>query len=88
MAETSALSQIFKANGALADAIHGFSERKEQLEMALAIEDAIKNNKQLIAEAGTGTGKTFAYLVPALLSGGKVIRISYLTATCPMCAML
>jgi ATP-dependent DNA helicase DinG len=73
MAETSALSQIFKANGALADAIHGFSERKEQLEMALAIEDAIKNNKQLIAEAGTGTGKTFAYLVPALLSGGKVI---------------
>ncbi len=73
MAETSALSQIFKANGALADAIQGFSERKEQLEMALAIEDAIKNNKQLIAEAGTGTGKTFAYLVPALLSGGKVI---------------
>jgi ATP-dependent DNA helicase DinG len=73
MAETSALSQIFKANGALADAIHGFSERKEQLEMALAIESAIKNNKQLIAEAGTGTGKTFAYLVPALLSGGKVI---------------
>jgi ATP-dependent DNA helicase DinG len=73
MAETSALPQIFTANGALADAIHGFSERKEQLEMALAIEDAIKNNKQLIAEAGTGTGKTFAYLVPALLSGGKVI---------------
>ncbi len=44
---------------------NGFSERKEQLEMALAIEDAIQNNKQLIAEAGTGTGKTFAYLVPA-----------------------
>lgn len=73
MAETSTLPQIFKANGALADAIQGFSERKEQLEMALAIEDAIKNNMQLIAEAGTGTGKTFAYLVPALLSGGKVI---------------
>ncbi len=73
MAETSALSQIFKENGALAGAIQGFSERKEQLEMALAIESAIKNNKQLIAEAGTGTGKTFAYLVPALLSGGKVI---------------
>jgi ATP-dependent DNA helicase DinG len=73
MLEISVLPQIFKANGALADAIQGFSERKEQLEMALAIEDAIKNNKQLIAEAGTGTGKTFAYLVPALLSGGKVI---------------
>ncbi len=73
MSETSVLSQIFKANGALADAIQGYSERKEQLEMALAIENAIQNNKQLIAEAGTGTGKTFAYLVPALLSGGKVI---------------
>ena len=41
--------------------------------MALAIETAIQENKQLVAEAGTGTGKTFAYLVPALLSGGKVI---------------
>ena len=41
--------------------------------MALAIESAIQGNKQLVAEAGTGTGKTFAYLVPALLSGGKVI---------------
>ena len=41
--------------------------------MALEIEIAIKQNKQLVAEAGTGTGKTFAYLVPALLSGGKVI---------------
>ena len=69
----SQLSQIFKSNGALAEAIEGFSERAQQLEMALAIESAIKNNKQLIAEAGTGTGKTFAYLVPALLSGGKVI---------------
>ncbi len=47
--------------------------RTQQLEMALAIEDAIKHSKQLIAEAGTGTGKTFAYLIPALLSGGKVI---------------
>ncbi len=73
MSQNSSLNLIFSANGALADAIKGYSERKEQLEMALAIEDAIKNNKQLIAEAGTGTGKTFAYLVPALLSGGKVI---------------
>ncbi len=73
MSETSQLVQIFKANGALAEAIEGFSERTQQLEMALAIESAIKDNKQLVAEAGTGTGKTFAYLVPALLSGGKVI---------------
>jgi ATP-dependent DNA helicase DinG len=41
--------------------------------MAGRIEAAIKGNKALVAEAGTGTGKTFAYLVPALLSGGKVI---------------
>jgi ATP-dependent DNA helicase DinG len=73
MSEHSTLSQIFKSGGALAQAIQGFSERAQQLEMALAIESAIKENKQLIAEAGTGTGKTFAYLVPALLSGGKVI---------------
>jgi ATP-dependent DNA helicase DinG len=73
MSEHYTLSQIFKSGGALAQAIQGFSERSQQLEMALAIADAIKENKQLIAEAGTGTGKTFAYLVPALLSGGKVI---------------
>ncbi len=73
MSENSQLTQIFKQDGALAAAIAGFSERAQQLEMALAIEAAIKGNKQLVAEAGTGTGKTFAYLVPALLSGGKVI---------------
>ena len=70
---SSNLGQIFQSDGALAEAIEGFSERAQQLEMALAIESAIKDNKQLVAEAGTGTGKTFAYLVPALLSGGKVI---------------
>ena len=73
MSENSQLTQIFKQDGALTVAIEGFSEREQQLEMALAIEAAIKGNKQLVAEAGTGTGKTFAYLVPALLSGGKVI---------------
>ncbi len=73
MSESSQLTQIFKQDGALAAAIAGFSERGQQLEMALAIEAAIKGSKQLVAEAGTGTGKTFAYLVPALLSGGKVI---------------
>src|SRR5688572_28301526 len=41
--------------------------------MAQAVAAAIENNSVLVAEAGTGTGKTFAYLVPALLSGGKVI---------------
>lgn len=73
MSEQSKLHAVFKSDGALAQAIQGFSERSQQLEMALAIESAIQQNKQLVAEAGTGTGKTFAYLVPALLSGGKVI---------------
>ncbi len=73
MSEQSKLHEVFKSDGALAQAIQGFSERSQQLEMALAIESAIQQNKQLVAEAGTGTGKTFAYLVPALLSGGKVI---------------
>ena len=73
MSEQSKLHEVFKSGGALAQAIQGFSERSQQLEMALAIESAIQQNKQLVAEAGTGTGKTFAYLVPALLSGGKVI---------------
>lgn len=67
------LNKVFAADGPLAQTIAGYKTRQQQLEMALAIEQAIKNNQQLIAEAGTGTGKTFAYLVPALLSGGKVI---------------
>jgi len=73
MSAHSKLSQIFTQGGALSQEIQGFSERTQQLEMALAIQEAIEHNQQLIAEAGTGTGKTFAYLVPALLSGGKVI---------------
>ena len=67
------LTEVFSDGGALSTAIAGYNPRQQQLEMAIAIEDAIANNTQLVAEAGTGTGKTFAYLVPALLSGGKVI---------------
>ena len=67
------LAHIFSDSGALSETIPQFKTRTQQLEMALAIELAIKNNQQLVVEAGTGTGKTFAYLVPALLSGGKVI---------------
>ncbi len=71
--QNTTLIEIFAPKGPLASAIEGYKERTEQLRMAQAIADAITANKQLIAEAGTGTGKTFAYLVPALLSGGKVI---------------
>ncbi len=72
MSESNIL-QVFEKDGLLASHIDGYHARTQQLEMALAIADAIAHNKQLVAEAGTGTGKTFAYLVPALLTGGKVI---------------
>jgi ATP-dependent DNA helicase DinG len=67
------LSQAFAADGALQAAIPGYRERRQQVEMAEAIAEAIETTGVLVAEAGTGTGKTFAYLVPALLAGGKVI---------------
>lgn len=67
------LARIFSAEGPLAAAIDGFRARPQQVEMAVRIAEAIGDNGVLVAEAGTGTGKTFAYLVPALLSGGKVI---------------
>ena len=53
--------------------MQNFRARPFQLEMAQAVEQAIATNGMLVAEAGTGTGKTVAYLTPALLSGGKVI---------------
>ncbi|MDR2219177.1 MAG: ATP-dependent DNA helicase [Methylobacillus sp.] len=67
------LTRIFSAEGELANTIPGYHPRQQQIEMAEAIAEAIAECKVLVAEAGTGTGKTFAYLVPALLSGGKVI---------------
>ena len=67
------LSDVFSPDGLLAGNIPGYRLRPQQLEMAERIAAAIAGNKVLVAEAGTGTGKTFAYLVPALLSGGKVI---------------
>ncbi len=67
------LDSFFSAGGILSHFIPGYRARSQQLEMAQTIADTIAHNGVLIAEAGTGTGKTFAYLVPALLAGGKVI---------------
>jgi ATP-dependent DNA helicase DinG len=64
---------VFAADGPLAARVEGYRPRPQQLEMARAIQQAIESCGQLVLEAGTGTGKTFAYLVPALLAGGKVI---------------
>lgn len=59
--------------GALASAIPGYEARPGQLAMARAVERALDERRYLMAEAGTGTGKTLAYLVPVALSGRKVI---------------
>jgi ATP-dependent DNA helicase DinG len=67
------LQRSFAADGPLAANVSGFRLRPQQLEMSEAIGAAIESTGVLVAEAGTGTGKTFAYLVPALLAGGKVI---------------
>jgi ATP-dependent DNA helicase DinG len=67
------LAIILGENGTLARELPGFRFRPQQLAMAQAVARAIARREPLVAEAGTGTGKTFAYLVPALLYGGKVI---------------
>ena len=68
-----ALATVFSDGGTLGSYVPGYRARTGQTEMAEAVAAAIESNGTLIAEAGTGTGKTFAYLVPALLWGGKVI---------------
>ena len=60
-------------DAALASSIPGFVARPAQQRLAMAVADAFEQRGVLLAEAGTGTGKTFAYLVPALLSGMKTI---------------
>jgi ATP-dependent DNA helicase DinG len=67
------INKAFASDGALGSVIPGFQPRQPQLDMANAVEQAIAHQTQLVVEAGTGTGKTFAYLVPALLSGKKTI---------------
>lgn len=67
------VEQLFGSGGLLNLAVADYRPRQAQTEMAKAIAQAVAEQKTLIAEAGTGTGKTFAYLVPALLWGGKVI---------------
>jgi ATP-dependent DNA helicase DinG len=69
----SELDDIFGASGALARGLPGFGVRVDQLRMARAVAAAMQQRTSLIVEAGTGTGKTFAYLAPALLSGQRVI---------------
>ena len=65
-------------DGPVARRLQGFEPRPQQLEMATAVEDALRNRERLFVEAGTGTGKSFAYLLPAISSvlgnrGDKII---------------
>ena len=66
-------AEILSTDGPFARLLQGYAARPQQQEMAAAVEAAIEDDGILVAEAGTGTGKTFAYLVPAMLSGKKVI---------------
>jgi ATP-dependent DNA helicase DinG len=67
------VERFFSAESPLSTEVASFRPRAQQREMAMAVASAIRDNAILVAEAGTGTGKTFAYLVPALMAGGKVI---------------
>lgn len=67
------IKDAFEADGPLAENLSNYTPRESQIQLAEAIANTLANNEVLVAEAGTGTGKTFAYLVPALLSGKKII---------------
>jgi ATP-dependent DNA helicase DinG len=67
------IEDILGADGPLARSLGGFRPRRAQVQMAVAVTDALEQRRALLVEAGTGTGKTFAYLVPALLAGRRVL---------------
>src|SRR5215469_3981488 len=70
---TASARRFFSRHGALSKWHPNYEFREGQLQMSEAVESALADRKHLIVEAGTGTGKTLAYLVPAILSGKRVI---------------
>lgn len=68
-----AVARILRPGGLLAEVMPGFEPRPGQIAMAERVAQAIDWDERLLAEAGTGTGKTMAYLLPAILSGRKVV---------------
>ncbi len=68
-----ALAELLGSDGPLARQVEGYAPRAAQQRMAAAVGEALQEGKTLIVEAGTGTGKTYAYLVPALLSGLRTV---------------
>ncbi|MEL4179992.1 ATP-dependent DNA helicase [Roseateles sp. PN1] len=67
------VAAAFAPGGPISQADPGYSPREQQLQMSQAVARAIARRETLVVEAGTGVGKTFAYLVPALLSGGRAL---------------
>ena len=67
------VAQLFSEAGTLARAVEGYEPRDGQRRMAAAVAAVIEDGGTLLAEAGTGTGKTLAYLIPAILSGHRVL---------------
>ncbi len=67
------ITEIFAQDGPIAQAVPGYRPRQAQQELAQAIEQTLQERSTLVAEAGTGTGKTWAYLVPAFMGGGKAL---------------
>lgn len=66
-------AEVLGSEGPFAELLTGFAPREQQQQLAEAVELALSDDSILIGEAGTGVGKTFAYLVPALLSGLRII---------------
>ena len=67
------MDDVFGPGGALAHALPGYEPRREQAALAACVEQALETGEHLVAEAGTGVGKSLAYLVPALESGRRVV---------------
>ncbi len=74
MSTTLSVSDILGPEGLIAKALAGYEHRPEQLTMARAVDHAFETNEHLLAEAGTGVGKSFAYLIPALLQAHREKR--------------
>ncbi|MGH9389990.1 MAG: DEAD/DEAH box helicase, partial [Vicinamibacteria bacterium] len=67
------VKEILGPSGPFAFSLPGFEHREAQQEMAAAVADVLREGGELLVEAGTGTGKTLAYLIPAILSGQRVV---------------
>ena len=67
------VAETLSSHGVLAQTVPGFRPRQGQTDMAMAVSRTVQDGGQLVVEAGTGTGKTYAYLVPVLLSGQRAL---------------